>query len=352
MSKKIAAVIGCGAIAREHLAVLNSFDTVRVAAVCDLSPVRAEATAERFNVPSWFTNHQQLLSEIGPDLVHITTPPASHFAIAKDCLNGGFNVLCEKPLTTKYSDFQHLNDLAVKNGLMLMENQQNRFHSSILRINKLIESGDLGEVLEAHISISLNISADTSPYLDKNLPHFALKLPGGVIGDFLPHMAGLARMLVGPIHDLRTVWAKRNQQTPIPADEFRGLLRGERATAYVSFNGTAHVDGFWVRVVGERMRVETNLYEPPRFTVRRSRRGEPALMTLIDGLAESRDVLWGSSAGFVRKLAGKSSYDGLEDLLKGAYSALEGGGAQPIPLAEIAEVALLVERMTQSEFNL
>ena len=352
MKKQAGVVIGCGAIAREHLAVLAELDHVDVAAICDISPVRAESTAERYGVPRWYTSHRRLLSEVHPDLVHITTPPASHAAIARDVLGEGVNVLCEKPMTVDYCDFVDLKQLAVKNKLMLMEDQTYRYHSSTRRILELIESGALGDVLEVQICVSLNVSADGSQYLDRNSPHFALSLPGGVIGDFLPHFAYLAYMFVGPILDVRTIWAKRMPETPFVADEFRALIWGERASAYLSFNGSAEVDGFWLRVVGARMRVETDLFEPPRFTVRRLRRGEPALMKLVDGLGESRDVIKGSVGGFVRKLAGRSSYDGLEELLKSTYRALELEEPQPIPLAEIDETARLVERLTQSEFKL
>jgi predicted dehydrogenase len=352
VKKLVGVVVGCGAIAREHLAVLAELEHVDVAAVCDVSPVRAEATADRFGIQQWFTDHKKLISALRPDLVHITTPPAFHAAIAKDCLTEGVNVLCEKPITIQYSEFEVLKELALKNNLVLMENQQNRFHSSVLRICDLMDSGKLGEILEVQILNSVNLVGTGSPYIDKNFPHFALTLPGGPIGDFLPHIAYLAYMFTGNVLDVRTIWEKRIINTPLPADEFRGLIKGTRASAYVSFNGTAKVEGFWLRVVGTQMRVETNLYEPPRLTVRRFRRGEPALMTLLEGIAESRDVMRGSAAGFIRKLSGKSTYDGLAELLKRTYRALESQSAQPIPLNEIGEVSLLTERLSRPEYEL
>ena len=50
MRKQTGVIIGCGTIAREHLAAVSELENVRVAAVCDLSAARAEATAERFGV--------------------------------------------------------------------------------------------------------------------------------------------------------------------------------------------------------------------------------------------------------------------------------------------------------------
>jgi predicted dehydrogenase len=345
MGKLTGVLIGCGAIAREHLSVLAELDNVEIVAVCDISTARAEATAERFKIRRSYTSHGNLLADLRPDLVHITTPPAYHFPIAKDCLAAGLNVFCEKPMTVRYSDFCTLKQLARDKRCMLMENQQNRFHSSVQRIEELIGSGDLGDVIEVQICLSLNITSADSPYVDKNAPHFGLTLSGGVIGDFLPHIAYLVYMFTGKIIDVHTVWMKHKSASPLPVDEFRGMIKGERTTAYVSFSGNTQPDGFLIRVAGTRMRVEANLFEPPRLIIKRSRSGEPALMTLIDGIVESRQVLVGSVAGFLRKLGGTSSYDGLGEMISRTYRTIELHEPQPIPLDEIDAVAHLVERL-------
>jgi predicted dehydrogenase len=352
MKRQKGVLIGCGMIAREHLAAVAELKNVEIAAVCDLSPARAEATAERFGIAKTYTDYEQLLSDIRPDLVHITTPPAAHFPIAKTCLSAGLNVLCEKPITVDYPQFAMLKELAAKNGRVLMENQNFRFHSSILRIRELITSGKLGDVVDVQICISLNIYGSGSPYLDRNVPHFGSALRGGVISDFLPHIAYLAYILTGPVTDLRTIWTKRNADCPFAADEFRGLIKGKRATASVTFSGNAQPNGFWLRVAGTKMHVEVNLFEPPRLTIRRLRAGEPALMSVINGLAESRDVLRGTVAGFWRKLGGVSSYDGLPEVIARTYRALEAGQPQPIPIDEIDEVVQLVDRFTSSDIKL
>jgi predicted dehydrogenase len=346
------ALIGCGMIAREHLAAVAELENVEIAAVCDLSPARAEATAERFQIGKWYSDLRQLLADIKPDLMHITTPPSSHFSIAKTCLSEGVNVLCEKPITTDYADFKLLKQLAVKNGCMLMENQNLRFHSSIKRLSQLITSGSLGELMDVQICISLNIVGPGSPYVDQNVPHFASSLRGEIIGDFLPHIAYLAYMFIGPIIDLKTIWAKRAAEFPFSADEFRGLIKGQRATAYVVFSGNAQPSGFWVRVTGTKMYAECNLFEPPRITIRRFRSGEPSVGSLINGIAESRDVLRGSVAGFWRKLGGVSSYDGLPEFIARTYRTLAKHQPQPIPLSEIDEIAQLVECFTSEDAKL
>jgi len=352
MAKLKSVIIGCGAIAREHLSALSILDNVEVVAVCDVSAARAEATAERFRIANWYCSYQDLLDNIRPDLVHITTPPTSHFPIAKACLSAGFNVLCEKPITVSYQDFCLLKQLASEKHCVLVENQNYRFHSSVQRICDLLSSGELGDIIDVHIFLSLDIYATGSPYVDLNVPHYGAALRGGIVGDFLTHMAYLALGFTGSVIGLRTIWAKRNEGSPLPADEFRGLVKGERATAYLAFSGNAQPNGFWVRISGTRAHVEANLFEPPRLTMRRLRSDEPAVTKLVDGIAESRDVLKGTIAGFWRKLGGFSSYDGLYELLARTYRVLETHSPPPISLEEIDETARLVDQFSATEFRL
>jgi predicted dehydrogenase len=352
MKKSTAVVIGCGAIAREHLGALQGLEGVEVLAVCDLSAARAEATAERFGIASWHTDYEQMLEQVRPDLVHITTPPSSHFPIAKNCLSRQLNVLCEKPITVDYVQFKELRRLAEENGCIFLENQNLRYHSSILRIQDLLKSGKFGNIVDVQIFLSLNLVGPGSPYIDPNASHFGMSLRGGVIGDFLPHIAYLTYLFTGPVLDLRTIWMKQTSDTPLPSDEFRCFVKGERAPAYVGFSGVSNVNGYWIRVTGTQMYAETNLLEPPRLTLRRHRNGEPALASLVDGIAEARDTFRGTVAGFWRKLGGTSSYDGLPEMIRRTYYAVAAKQPQPIPLAEIDHVAQLVENFTRQASKL
>ncbi|TPQ30233.1 gfo/Idh/MocA family oxidoreductase, partial [Bradyrhizobium guangdongense] len=197
MRKLSGVIVGCGLIAREHLIALSGNDDVRIAAVCDVSAVKAEATADRFCIERYYTDLDAMLSDVRPDLVHITTPPSAHFAIAKRCLEQGLNVLCEKPLTMNYTDFLVLKDLANERRCVLMESQNYRYHSSVARIEQLISAGALGDVLDVNVSIFANLYGPASPYLDQNVPHFSLALKGGPIGVYLPHLAYMAEMFAG-----------------------------------------------------------------------------------------------------------------------------------------------------------
>jgi predicted dehydrogenase len=347
MTKLTCALIGCGAIAREHLSALRTLNNVEIAAVCDLSSARAEATAERFGVGKWYLNYDEMLHQVRPNVVHVTTPPSSHFPIVKDCLSRHVNVLCEKPITVDYQQFKTLKQLAIEKKCVLVENQQLRFHSSIKHIQELIKLGKFGDLVDVQIFFALNLVAQDSPYLDRNVPHFGMSLRGGAIGDFLTHLAYLSYVFTGPVRDLHSIWIKRAKNECLPYDEFRGFVEGERVTAYLGFSGNSKINGYWVRVIGTEMQAEANLLEPPRLTVRRYRSGEPALASLFDGFTEARAVFKTTITAFWWKLAGTSSYDGFTEMMCETYRALVTN-TQPISLDEIDEVSRLVDRFSRS----
>ena len=92
-----AAVIGCGTIAYEHLPYLSPSPLVELAATVDRSKAAASFVAKRFNAAGFYTDHREMLAEAKPDVVHVLTPPHTHVAIVRDCLEAGAHVICEKP---------------------------------------------------------------------------------------------------------------------------------------------------------------------------------------------------------------------------------------------------------------
>ena len=68
----------------------------------------ARQLAERFKIPGVFSDSQEMLKTVSPDVVHITTPPQSHFPLAKQCLESGSHVYLEKPFTITAEEAESL----------------------------------------------------------------------------------------------------------------------------------------------------------------------------------------------------------------------------------------------------
>ena len=116
-----AVLIGAGQIARLHLACLQEIEGVEVRAVCDLSPAAAECAAERFGIPRWYTDSQEMLAVERPDVVHVTTPPSSHFRLATAALQAGAHVFVEKPTTENVEEARAISRTALAAGRALVE---------------------------------------------------------------------------------------------------------------------------------------------------------------------------------------------------------------------------------------
>jgi predicted dehydrogenase len=347
-----AAVIGTGRIARQHLGCLAEIPGVEIAAVCDLWPGLAEASAERYRVPRWFTDHRKMLDEIRPDTVHVTTPPNSHFRLAMDSLDAGAHVIVEKPITASYDELAALQKSSAAHGKMLLEDYNYLFNSSVREIVRLRDNGQLGEVTHVEVLICLDILGKGSVFNDPNAPHPCLSMPGGAIADFLTHLASLACLFIGPHVSVSTLWSKRKASSPLPSDEFRALIRSRDATATLGFSDQAQPDMFCLRVHGTKMRAETNLFEPG-LIINRLRGGPKPLMPLFNGLDESRETRRRAIGGLWRKLSGgPGAYDGLWELLGQTYASLKAGAPPPLLPAFIDDVNKLVADLTKKEFEL
>jgi predicted dehydrogenase len=78
--------------------------------------------------------------------VVIATPPATHYQIAKECLEHDLNVLVEKPLTLRSEDAEELIQLAEENKLTLMVGHTFEYNSAVHALKKYIDSGFLGQI--------------------------------------------------------------------------------------------------------------------------------------------------------------------------------------------------------------
>jgi len=341
-----AALIGAGQIARQHLACLNTLPGVELAAICDLSPATAEAAAERYRIAAWFTDHRAMLEAVRPDVVHVTTPPTSHFQLAMDSLDAGAHVIVEKPATSSFEELEALVQRARETGRHLIEDYNYVFNHAPLEILERMESGQFGAVTHVEVLICLDILGPGG-FADPNSPHPALKLAGGAIADFLPHLASLAHLFVGPHRTAKTVWSKR-KDSPLPFDEFRGVVEAERGTAALGFSSSAQPDAFWLRVYGERMQASANLFET-RLTFDGPRKVPKPLRPFFNGLEEGKAIRRAALATLLRKFGSSGAYEGLWELLARTYRALADESALPVSVSNVLAVNRMVEALKPSE---
>ena len=112
----------------------------------------------------------------------ISTPPATHYPIAKDCLEHGLHVLIEKPMTLKSEHAQELIELAASKDLILMVGHTFEYNSAVLALKEYVDSGEIGEIL----------------YLDTARLNLGLfQSDSNVLWDLAPHDISILLYLLG-----------------------------------------------------------------------------------------------------------------------------------------------------------
>ena len=139
------AVIGTGFMGRVHLEALRRTENVDVVAIAGRNLAAAEKLGSAFGVPHLTPD----AAFAGPSIqaIHICTPNAQHFPMAKAALLAGKHVLCEKPLAISVEEAQELAALAAQKGLRNGLCHNLRYYPMVQQMRAMREGGDLGEIL-------------------------------------------------------------------------------------------------------------------------------------------------------------------------------------------------------------
>jgi predicted dehydrogenase len=254
------AIVGCGKIADAHAFQIQRIAGCQIVAVCDTEPLMARQLAERFEVKRYFADLTELLNESKVDVVHITTPPESHFKIATLCLERGCHVYVEKPFTLNYPDAQRLIALAESNQRKLTAGHDGQFGHATRRMRSLVQSGYLGGApvhMESYYCYELGDSGYVRALLsDKQ--HWVRRLPGKLLHNIISHgIAKVAEFLTTDsphviAHGFVSPLLKRMGETEI-VDELRVIISEEgRATAYFTFSSQMRPALHQLRVFGPK----------------------------------------------------------------------------------------------------
>lgn len=254
------AIVGCGKIAEAHAEQLRRIQGCKVVGACDREALMAKQFCERFSIEQHFSDFQQMLAESRPHVVHITTPPESHFSLAKICLESKCHVYVEKPFTLFAADAQSLIDLAVSNGVKITAGHDDQFSHVARRMRSLVNDGFLGGPpvhMESYYCYELGNSAYVAALLEDKA-HWVRRLPGKLLQNIISH--GVARMAEYLTTDSPFVAAygftspflKKHGESEI-IDELRvHISESDRVTAYFTFSSQMRPSLHQFRLYGPR----------------------------------------------------------------------------------------------------
>lgn len=146
-------ILGTGKVAEQFCGELKKAPGVEICRVWSRTPANAAALAQRYDIPQATGNLSEFLGAGDLDLVYICTPTALHEAHAMACLEAGFGVLCEKPLTTSVESANRIFAKAKEKNLFCMEGMWMRFNPLVQKTQELIRSGAIGELLSVRAEL-------------------------------------------------------------------------------------------------------------------------------------------------------------------------------------------------------
>jgi len=136
---------------------------------------------------------EDLLNDEEIQLVIVNTPSHLHYEHAKLALNSGKHVLVEKPVTAKMAELMELFDIAKAQHKHLLVYQNRRWDSDFLSVKEIIESGRLGNLIEAHFRFD-RYKATLS---NKAFKETAGTPANGLVYDLGPHLLDQVISLFG-----------------------------------------------------------------------------------------------------------------------------------------------------------
>ena len=140
-------LVGAGAIVQlAHLPVLSKMRGARVAAICDNDRAKAQALAERFDIPDVVTDIEDLLEFEDLDAVVIATPNHLHEPHVLSALAAHKHVLCERPLALSARGIERLLAAAQRAERCLVTANNHRFRSDVQALDRFMRGGELGRV--------------------------------------------------------------------------------------------------------------------------------------------------------------------------------------------------------------
>jgi predicted dehydrogenase len=148
MDKVRIGIVGCG-IGSAHVRSIAKCADAEVAALCDIDKARADKLASEHDIPSVFTDYQDMLAQDGIDAVIVATPNKFHAPIAIAAFEAGKHVMCEKPLAINAVEGKAMVEAGKKSGKLFMMGFNNRFRGDSQLLKKYIENGELGEIYYA-----------------------------------------------------------------------------------------------------------------------------------------------------------------------------------------------------------
>ena len=176
-------ILGAGMIVGHFLEMVKELPEIKLQAILGTkrSKEKLLTIKEEYEINQAFTDFTEMLENADMDTVYVALPNHLHYAYAKQALEYGKHVICEKPFTLTLAEFKELKQLALEKNLVLVEAITNQYLGNYQTIKKLMP--ELGELKVIECNYSQYSSRYDAFKEGTILPAFNPKMGGGALMD-------------------------------------------------------------------------------------------------------------------------------------------------------------------------
>ena len=336
------AIVGCGKVADQHVQAIHRIPDCSIVALCDRELLMAKQLGERFGVSECFSDLTEMLRASTPNVVHITTPPQSHYSVAKECLEFGSHVYLEKPFTVTAAEAEALIQLALTRDLKVTAGNNYQFTLEMLEMRRLVKQGFLGGKpvhLESYWSYDLGDLKYAGAFLGSR-SHWVRQLPGQLFHNIISH--GIAKLAEFLDDELTNIFATAQQSQQLRClgaeevlDELRVLIRDKSGTTAL-FCFSTQIKGLnQLRVYGQSGLIVADIITGS--LIRNENRSYKSYLTyFVPPLKNAREHFRNARVNVANFLRRRLYQDfGMKELIERFYNSIREGGEHPIPYGQI-----------------
>jgi len=140
-------IIGCGGRGGGHAAGYAASEDAEFVACADPMTEKAEALAEKHNVPNVYFDYREMLDKEDLDIVSVCVWTPLHTEIIVAAAKSGIKgIHAEKPMAPTWGEAKLQHQTCVDNNVMMTFCHQRRFGASFVKAKQLANDGTIGEV--------------------------------------------------------------------------------------------------------------------------------------------------------------------------------------------------------------
>lgn len=228
---KTAVLIGLGTITKRYKAGLDASCIYDIVAVSDTN--ENAISRDHYSEHPFYINYKEMLSAHSPEIAIISTPPGSHYEIAKYCLGHGVSVMLEKPAVLSLAEFDELQALAKENAVHL----STMFHwQGGIELTKLTHSYDLSDIRRIETKIYDPYCEDGKSIIEDRVPLLGAWIDSGVNA-----LSMISRLIPLQKAKILNCESRRCKKTGLPVYAKVQLSVGS-AEVYIEIDWTRHRD--------------------------------------------------------------------------------------------------------------